>query len=564
MSMVVDSVPDSSTFVGKTIRPVAAVSIHGIVFDGERLLAVDSKNGYLLEIDPYTNNTKLLNGQYWQEFIGATGLAIADRQLWFSSGQYVYTCNLEGPDLKPEVFAWFDDPVNGVAIWESTVYITCHKRGHIWVYGRDTRKLVATFYSPGIGVENITVRGEELWVCDSAEQSVYCLDRATGEINFSLITPFESPTGLAFYDDQAVGKATLYVAYVQQEPYVRDNPNADPNHELMYRETTFIHPLYFYNDPHQCCAFSNGYLVEMRYVEELAPLDPVDLKQVEWRMALPAVTPRQRIRKIESVGLPFSRIDDVNGQKVAVFEFDQLDLDSRAVFGWRVEMEVWGIKYRLKPSDCEHLPALPEGFADRYLVDNDNLSMETDIIIRAAAEAIGRETNLLRQMFNIRNYVYDRLSYGIKPHIDTPDLALRRGVGSCGEYVGVLLALARLNGIACRTAGRYKCPPHPLQRNLPMEPDFNHVWFEFYLPGIGWLPMESNPDDTNDGGPYPTRFFMGLAWYHAETAKDVPFEQLLSQGIPVNKQVVSIGELAINHVQFTILEELDPAAHLAH
>ncbi|WLT39738.1 hypothetical protein NON20_10090 [Synechocystis sp. B12] len=147
--------------------------------------------------------------------------------------------------------------------------------------------------------------------------------------------------------------------------------------------------------------------------------------------------PRQRIRKIESVGLPFSRIDDVNGQKVAVFEFDQLDLDSRAVFGWRVEMEVWGIKYRLKPSDCEHLPALPEGFADRYLVDNDNLSMETDIIIRAAAEAIGRETNLLRQMFNIRNYVYDRLSYGIKPHIDTPDLALRRGsvpVGNMWEF----------------------------------------------------------------------------------------------------------------------------------
>ncbi|WLT39739.1 hypothetical protein NON20_10095 [Synechocystis sp. B12] len=65
------------------------------------------------------------------------------------------------------------------------------------------------------------------------------------------------------------------MAYVQQEPYVRDNPNADPNHELMYRETTFIHPLYFYNDPHQCCAFSNGYLVEMRYVEELAPWTPL-------------------------------------------------------------------------------------------------------------------------------------------------------------------------------------------------------------------------------------------------------------------------------------------------
>jgi transglutaminase-like putative cysteine protease len=81
---------------------------------------------------------------------------------------------------------------------------------------------------------------------------------------------------------------------------------------------------------------------------------------------------------------------------------------------------------------------------------------------------------------------------------------------------------------------------------------------EFYLPGIGWLPMESNPDDMIEGGPYPTRFFMGLAWYHAEMSKDVPFEALISEGIPVNKQRVSIGQLAINHVQFTILEELVP------
>jgi transglutaminase-like putative cysteine protease len=462
------------------------------------------------------------------------------------------------------VFAWFDDPVNGMAVWGSTLYITCHKQGKILVYDKDSRSLLARFYCPGLGVENITVRGEELWVSDALEQSIYCLDRATGDIHFSLITPFENPTGLAFYHDHQTGRETLYVAYTHQEPYIRDNPNADPNHELIYRAQTFVHPLYFHFDAEKRCAYSNGYLLEMRYVEELAPLDPVELRDVEWRMALPAETPRQRIRTIEPVGLPFSRIDEVNGQKVAVFTFDQLDLNSRAVFGWRVEMEVWSIKYRIKPKDCENLPDLPKGFAEKYLIDNDDLTMDSEIIIRAAAEAIGRETNILRKMFNIRNYVYDHLSYGIKPHIDTPDLALRRGVGSCGEYVGVLLALARLNGIACRTAGRYKCPPQPLHRHLPMEPDFNHVWFEFYVPGIGWLPMESNPDDTNDGGPYPTRFFMGLAWYHAETAKDVPFEQLISQGLLVEKKRVSIGELAINHVQFTVLEELDPAKVFSH
>ncbi|MEM1367127.1 MAG: transglutaminase family protein, partial [Cyanobacteria bacterium P01_H01_bin.15] len=108
------------------------------------------------------------------------------------------------------------------------------------------------------------------------------------------------------------------------------------------------------------------------------------------------------------------------------------------------------------------------------------------------------------------------------------------------------------------TVGRYKCPPHPLQRNLPLIPDFNHVWMEFFVPGFGWLPMESNPDDVNEGGPYPTRFFMGLAWYHAEMAKGVSFETLRSNGEPVNKETVSIGELAINHVRFQVLEELVP------
>ena len=180
--------------------------------------------------------------------------------------------------------------------------------------------------------------------------------------------------------------------------------------------------------------------------------------------------------------------------------------------------------------------------------------MDTAVVRDAAREAVGTETNLIRKIFKIRNYVYDKLSYGIKPHIDPPDIVLERGIGSCGEYVGVLLALARLNAIACRTIGRYKCPPYAEQQRVPLQPDFNHVWLEFYVPGFGWLPMESNPDDVVEHGPYPARFFMGLAWYHVEIGKGIPFETLTSRGLPLED--TSIGELAINHIRFTILEEL--------
>ncbi|MEC4804163.1 MAG: transglutaminase family protein [Jaaginema sp. PMC 1079.18] len=550
---VSDSNPKSTQ---RSIRPIAAAAIHGITFHNDVLYAIDALNGYLLAINPHTDDTKIVNSRGWKEFVGATGLAIAEDMLWFTRDDSVFFCPLDA-SKPPKRFVSLGYPANGVAVWQSTIYVTCEKTGYILIFSRDTGREITRLYAPGIGLENITVRREELWISDTVEQTVYCLDRATGEINFKILTPFEQPTGLAFWHNSETGAENLYVSYTYEEPYIRDNPNANPNHELQYRDRTFVHPLYFHYNAEKNYALSNGFLLEMSYVEELSPLDPVELTDLEWRIALPAETERQQVLEIEPVGLPFTE-QVIDGVRVAVFKFDKLTAEDRYIFGWKARLQVWSIKYQFDPRDGEDVPELPSDFRDRYLVDNDNLAMETHTIQTAAKEAIGTETNLLRQMYSIRNYVYDRLSYGIKPHIDPPDVALTRGVGSCGEYLGVLLALSRLNGIACRTVGRYKCPPHPFERNLPLEPDFNHVWMEFYMPGFGWLPMESNPDDVVEGGPYPTRFFMGLAWYHAEMAKGVPFERLYSQGEQITKQQASVGELALNHVCFTILDELDP------
>ncbi|MGD1918477.1 MAG: transglutaminase domain-containing protein [Pleurocapsa sp.] len=544
----------------KTIRPIAASSIYGIVFYEGFIWAIDSHNGYLLQIDPETNNTTILNNYYWSDFIGASGLAISDGVLWFTNRECVYCCSLVTRDFEPQLYLRLRDDINGIAISGSTMYLTCQKQGKIFVYARGkdnaTPSKITHFYTPGIGLENITIKGEEIWLTDTLEQTVYCLDRATGESIFSVLTPFVSPTGLAFKTD-VEGKETLYVAYADREVYIRDNPNAEPNYELQYRDRTFIHPLYFKYYQDKKYALSNGYLVEMSYTEEIAPLDNREIKDFAWRMALPAETDRQKIRAVEAIGMPFTE-EVKDGQRIAIFQFDDFNAEQRYVFGWKAVLEVWSIKYQIQPPDCERTVQLSEEYQKQYLTDNDNLAMDTEIILQAAESAIGSETNLLRQVYSIRNYVYDKLSYGIKPHIDTPDIVIKRGVGSCGEYLGLLLALCRLNGIACRTVGRYKCPGDPLKRNIPLQPDFNHVWMEFYLPGYGWLPMESNPDDLFEGGPYPTRFFMGLAWYHAEMAKDTSFEVITSQGVKIEKENVSIGELAINHIRFMILDELQP------
>lgn len=538
-----------------TIRPIAASSIYGMVFHEDFIWAIDSNNGYLLQIDPVTDNTTILNTRSWSDFIGATGLAITDNILWFTNGDCVYCCSLVTKDFEPQLFLHLDCEINGIAVWESTIYLTSQKQGKILVYNRDRATKITHFYAPGIGLENITVKSEEIWLTDTLEQTVYCLDRATGETIFSVLTPFASPTGLAFNSHE--GQETLYVAYADREIYIRDNPNAEPNYELQDRDRTFIHPLYFSYNRQQNYALSNGYLVEMSYTEEISPLDAIEIDNLEWRIALPAETDRQKIRSVQAIGLPFTE-EVKEGQRIAVFKFDHFNSEQRYIFGWKAILAVWSIKYQIKPDHCERIPQLTQEYQQKYLLDNDNLAMDTEIIQQAAKTAIGSETNLLRQVYSIRNYVYDKLAYGIKPHIDTPDLVLQRGVGSCGEYLGLLLALCRLNGIACRTVGRYKCPGDPLKRNLPLQPDYNHVWMEFYLPGYGWLPMESNPDDLFEGGPYPTRFFMGLSWYHAEMAKDTSFEFITSEGVKIDKEIASIGDLSLNHIRFIILAELQP------
>ncbi|WP_445631050.1 transglutaminase domain-containing protein [Nostoc sp. DSM 114167] len=553
MSFALPTLTVSQMFGQKTIRPLTAAALCGITFIKDRLIAIDSIKGHLLEIDPTSDNSRILNFHQVEEFTDVTGLAVWDDTLWVSRENSVYSCKLNTLDL--EHFVTLPYAADGVAVWETTVYVSCQRLGYILVFDRETRKEITRFYAPGVGIENLAVNQEMLWICDRTEQSVYAMDRATGELQFSVLTPFECPTGIAIHKNAETGKESIYVAYASEEPYIRDNPNADPSHELTFRDRTFIHPLYYHYQPDKRYALSNGYLIEMSYAEEIAPLDEVYLPDVEWRIALPSETERQKVKHVEPIGIPFTE-EVIEGQRVAVFKFDSLAPGERHIFGWKALLEVRGIKYRITPRDVENIPELSPELQTRYLVDDDDLAMDTTIVRRAAREAIGSETNVLRKMHSIRNYVYDELSYGIKPYIDTPDTVLERGVGSCGEYVGVLLALSRLNGIPCRTVGRYKCPPHSDFVGVPLQPDFNHVWLEFYVPNFGWLPMESNPDDIGEGGPYPTRFFMGLCWYHIEIGKGITFETVTSKGERLTKEDIPIGDLAINHIRFTIIKEL--------
>jgi transglutaminase-like putative cysteine protease len=569
------------------LQPLGLVALEGLATWGDRLLGLDRVRGYLVEIQEH--NTLLLNPHHVHSFQGAYGLWVESEGdqawIWLSREQEgqilrIPMSALQQPgSLEAFPVCRCPYPIEGIALWSDPhtgnryLYATCYRRGKILQLDPSRGLIVQEMPAPGVGREQIAVQGDYLWVSDRVEETIYVLERQTGRELARILTPSPGPTGLAHWRGQ------LWVAYAHEEAYIHDNPNAPDPLSVALRDKTWVAPLRLRPldppsspDPSggsgteaedspiacpvvfqpQCLGeratytLSHGYRVELTYVEEIAQEEPRFLPDLVWRIALPCNSLRQRVRSLHWVGLPFE-VEEQSGQQVAVFSLGSLGAHEVRLFGWRAVLDLYSIKYCIDPLDVE-AAVLPRELRDRYLVDDDYLAMDTSIVREAARLAVGSETNLLRKMLNIRAYVYDKLSYRVTSRIDPPDEVLRRGSGSCGEYVGVLLALARLNGIPCRTVGRYKCPPHPELKGIPLFPQYNHVWIEFYLPGWGWVPMESNPDDRGER-PYSQRYFMGLPWTHAEIAKGIPFET-------INTDQASIGELAINHVQFRILEEI--------
>ncbi len=556
------SAPVASEVPARYIRPLAGHQIRGLAWAGDDLLVLDAPTGRLALVDPETDDTRVVNDGMTEVFVGAGGLALVDGVLWFTTAAGLHRAPWSGPGSAPEP-ARLGRPELVLALAGATAVAVSGDRVHL-VRGRtlevraasEPAEVLARVELSGIGVKGIAATPDALWLSDDLEQTVYCLDPITLATRFMVVTPLERPTAIAARRLPGESSDTLHVAYYENEPYLKDDPWVDPSWVVRYRDRALIHQLRVHHDPEARLAWSTGHRIEMHYYVDLEPdADVEPLRDVQWRMSLPIESARQRMVAVEPIGLPFEIVEE-DGQPVAVFTIPQVDSGTRLILGWRATLEVFGIKHLLTAEDLADAPALSPEMAARYLVDDEDLDLDSPEIAEATEIALGDESNLLEQARRLRSYVYDRLEYEMG-NADSPIGVLARGTGSCGEHVGTIMALYRRAGLACRVAGRYKSPYHPWSGG-PLYPDFNHVWVDLYLPGYGWVPVESNPDgDVVDVGPYPDRFFLGLPWRHVEVGKDISFEKV-TYSAGDRRRRIGARRLSSNHIRFDILAELAP------
>jgi transglutaminase/protease-like cytokinesis protein 3 len=102
--------------------------------------------------------------------------------------------------------------------------------------------------------------------------------------------------------------------------------------------------------------------------------------------------------------------------------------------------------------------------------------------IRALADTIvGSETNPYLRAKKFYDYVVDTIRYQSVDGLIGAKAVLRSGAGECGDYSALFIALARAAGIPARSVVGFWAISGT---------DQTHVWAEFYLEDIGWIPVD--------------------------------------------------------------------------
>jgi transglutaminase-like putative cysteine protease len=232
--------------------------------------------------------------------------------------------------------------------------------------------------------------------------------------------------------------------------------------------------------------------VTLSYAVRCEGPDPIERYDIY--LAIPRRDlPHQTIRTNPAFRpVPDGFVRDKWDQELAHFVLRDLQPGETRRVRYNVDVEISRLQMFIIPESVGSLNRIPRSIRLEYTKDGARLFKDDPVIRSAVEEAVGDETNVYWMVRKIFDYVNSHIEYERVGGWDTAPNVLSRGTGSCSEYSFVFMAMARAAGIPTRFAAGV-CE----RGDEASMDDVFHRWTEVYMPGYGWVPVDTSAGDSD-------------------------------------------------------------------
>lgn len=175
-------------------------------------------------------------------------------------------------------------------------------------------------------------------------------------------------------------------------------------------------------------------------------------------------------------------IDPVNGNEMAYWQFSGTPASGEiADFTLTFEFTAYETVTYIDPDQVQAYQVEDPEYIQYTTAETYIESDDPDIMALASSLGDG-ETNPYLLAGKFYDYIIENVSYELlQQGLNGAKYILENKVGECGDYSALFIALCRASGIPARAVVGYWAVSGS---------DQTHVWAEFYLEGIGWIPVD--------------------------------------------------------------------------
>lgn len=455
-------------FAGRLFAQIGAVVLSipspggettGLTWDGNHLWNADTGTNLIYQIDPINGTVvysipapsgSIINGLTWD-----------GNYLWCSDRQNNLLFKIDISDSSiVHVIPLTTTSPRGLAYDGEYLWYQDSAQRKIYRLNLQTGAYLDSIPSPGGYNRGLCWDGKYLWSSDNNKGEIYLLDSTKGQVITILSAPGSYSYGLAFDGE-----------YIW---------NADFETDRIYKIAVTGSEKYQISDPIQ---------VRIRYSVRIKNVGTGNLN-LKTFMACPYEAVYQHL--LDSLifdPVPVGFFLDKYVQKIAYHQ-ENIPVGEQKIYQWSQAATLYNIRYFLHPDSVGSIEQIPPAVLNLYTSDGENYKLTDSIIVAAAREAIGDETNLYWQVRQLHDYVLSHIEYVDDDRWDDAATVLRQGHGSCSEYSFLFIALCRAAGIPAR----YEAGGH-LRVSIPYEDRVFHRWQQVYFPNYGWIPIDCTWDD---------------------------------------------------------------------